>query len=114
MLGRIKEALDLIPEALRLNRRRPEVIMILTAYQSLATDLTGEPKKAVAFARQAAIEARALKEKPHWTFAGGVIELRRTQSAPQREIDLIRDLDQAKRSDDIARAIDRYASALEH
>jgi tetratricopeptide (TPR) repeat protein len=114
VLGRIREALDLIPEALRLNRRRPDVTMIITAYQALATDLSGKPAKAIAFARQAASQARNLKEAPKWGFGGGVIELQRTQSAPQREIDLIRAFAQAKRPEDMARALDRYSAALEH
>jgi len=120
LLGRPKEALALLPEAFRLNRRSPRVTMILLAYQAIATDVDGNPEKAAGFARQAAERARSLKERPGWDFSGALIAFERTPATPKRVIDLIQALDkiqglaQGKDSKDIAAALDRYVQSLEH
>jgi tetratricopeptide (TPR) repeat protein len=111
-LGRLKEGLELLPQALRLNRRRtPETVVLLT-YQAVATDWDGHPKDAVGFAEQAATLARTRSEKPDWVFSGVVVALDRIPGVPRRVVDLIRALDRSEQSSDIARALDHYANSL--
>lgn len=114
LLGRNNDALQLLPEAIRLNRYKAPQTMILVAYQAVATDLDGKPKEAARVARHAAALAGALNEKPRWTFSGGSIWLQRTRTLPQRATDLIREFDTAKGTNDIIRALNRYADSLDH